>query len=275
MTAGSWPALAGAANRIIAARLRRPLGRAPTWRRPMRRLSSSATTTTPPAPSWAHAHRSREVLVASRTRVTPDLADDLRGAGFAVVDGDDVAAADRPARRDRRAGVWLLTSGSTGRPKRVAHTLASLTTVAGDQPRRTWLCPYAHGAYAWWQVVTLSIAHPGQDVLVHRARRARHLAGPGPRGRRDRGLRHPDVLAPGPLPRPRERRRAAARAGDPRRRAGRPGDPDPLHRDLPAARVSWIYASSEAGATIAVHDGRAGFPRGVARARDCDGPARP
>ena len=31
---------------------------------------------------------------------------------------------------------------------------------------------------------------------------------------------------------------------------------------FPAARVSWIYASSEAGATIAVHDGLAGFPEG-------------
>ena len=30
---------------------------------------------------------------------------------------------------------------------------------------------------------------------------------------------------------------------------------------FPSARVSWIYASSEAGATIAVHDGRAGFPQ--------------
>ena len=29
---------------------------------------------------------------------------------------------------------------------------------------------------------------------------------------------------------------------------------------FPEARVSWIYASSEVGASIVVHDGRAGFP---------------
>ena len=29
---------------------------------------------------------------------------------------------------------------------------------------------------------------------------------------------------------------------------------------FPEARISWIYASSEVGAAIAVHDGRAGFP---------------
>ena len=35
---------------------------------------------------------------------------------------------------------------------------------------------------------------------------------------------------------------------------------DRLTELFPTARVSWIYASSEAGASIAVHDGRAGFP---------------
>ena len=35
---------------------------------------------------------------------------------------------------------------------------------------------------------------------------------------------------------------------------------DLLHEAFPSARVSWIYASSEAGASIAVHDGKAGFP---------------
>ena len=65
------------------------------------------------------------------------------------------------------------------------------------------------------------------------------------------------------------------------RRCGRPARPSPGCRSsrspwaaspstrrswtgsptlFPAARVSWIYASSEAGASIAVHDGRAGFP---------------
>ena len=129
------------------------------------------------------------MLVASRTRVTPDLADDLRGAGLALVDGEQVDARRRPERDATPGRVWLLTSGSTGRPKQVAHTLASLTTVAGDQPRRTWLCPYAHGAYAWWQVVTLSMAHPGQDVLFIEPDELDTLAGPGPRGRGDRGVR--------------------------------------------------------------------------------------
>jgi acyl-CoA synthetase (AMP-forming)/AMP-acid ligase II len=35
---------------------------------------------------------------------------------------------------------------------------------------------------------------------------------------------------------------------------------DQVREAFPTARVSWIYASSEAGASIAVHDGIAGFP---------------
>ncbi len=208
---------------------------------------------------WAAASGDSEVLVASRTRVTPDLADDLRAAGLAVVDGDDVAAptTDRDATPGR---VWLLTSGSTGRPKQVAHTLESLTTVAGDQPRRTWLCPYAHGAYAWWQVVTLSIAHPGQDVLFiepdeldtwpARALEVGVTAASGtPTFWRQALYRDPESVAALPL--------EQVTLG------GEPVDQAILTRlseMFPKARVSWIYASSEAGATIAVHDGRAGFP---------------
>jgi acyl-CoA synthetase (AMP-forming)/AMP-acid ligase II len=36
---------------------------------------------------------------------------------------------------------------------------------------------------------------------------------------------------------------------------------DRLREIFPKARVSWIYASSEVGASIVVHDGKAGFPK--------------
>jgi acyl-CoA synthetase (AMP-forming)/AMP-acid ligase II len=208
---------------------------------------------------WTAATRGAEVLVASRTRVTDDLADDLRAEGLAIVDGDSVlpATTERPATPGR---VWLLTSGSTGRPKRVAHTLDSLTTVAGHQPRRTWLCPYAHGAYAWWQIVTLGVAHPGQDILFiepdeletwpAKALAAGVTSASGtPTFWRQALYRDPESVAALPL--------EQVTLG------GEPVDQAILTRlaeVFPKARLSWIYASSEAGATIAVHDGRAGFP---------------
>lgn len=201
-----------------------------------------------------------ELLIASRSRMTPELVDDLRASGLSVVDGDTVL----PATTERELSpgrIWLLTSGSTGRPKRVAHTLDSLTTVGGQQPARTWLCPYAHGAYAWWQIVTLGLTQPDQHILFvepseldtwpGQALAAGVTAASGtPTFWRQALYRDPESVAALPL--------EQVTLG------GEPVDQAILTRlteMFPKARVSWIYASSEAGATIAVHDGRAGFPQ--------------
>ena len=42
---------------------------------------------------------------------------------------------------------------------------------------------------------------------------------------------------------------------------------DQLREIFPTARISWIYASSEVGASIVVHDGKAGFPKDLAGSR--------
>lgn len=209
---------------------------------------------------WAHAQGGRETLIAGAGRVSAEQAQDFRDAGLAVVSGDLVEAATTPHEVDD-GRIWLLTSGSTGRPKQVAHTLDSLTTVAGQQPSRVWLCPYAVGAYAWWQVVTLSLNLPGQDVL---------FIEPGqldqwPQLALDAGV----TAASGT---PTFWRQALWRSGEVMARlpleqvtlGGEPVDQailDRLREVYPDARISWIYASSEAGAAIAVHDGHAGFPQ--------------
>lgn len=221
---------------------------------------------------WSAIRSGGELLVASQTRLTAELREELRDAGLAVVDlsarhdpdgrpVEGVTVHDATVERaPSPARVWLLTSGSTGRPKRVAHTLDSLTTVTGDQPPRTWLCPYAPGAYAWWQVVTLALRHPGQDVLFiepdeleswpARALEVGVTAVSGtPTFWRQALYRDPDAVAALPL-------RQVTLGGEPVDQAILTR----LSQLFPSARVSWIYASSEAGASIAVHDGRAGFP---------------
>jgi len=200
-----------------------------------------------------------ELLLASVGRADDRLRHELRRAGFALWEGG-LLTSPRTTRAAVPGRVWLLTSGSTGRPKRVAHTVESLTTVGGPQPARRWLCPYSVGSYAWWQLVTLSLASPGQDLV----------------------LVEPDALDGWPLLAAKEGVTAASGTPTFWRRAlwqdtgslqavplaqitlgGEPVDQavlDQLGGLFPEARISWIYASSEAGASIAVHDGRAGFP---------------
>lgn len=223
----------------------------------------------------------RETLVATSGRVAEEQRTEFRGDGLAVVNAAPGPSTDQltqhvdPAtqQRDPQPGrVWLLTSGSTGRPKQVAHTMASLTTVGGNQPARTWLCPYTPGAYAWWQVVTLSLTLPGQDIVF--------VDGAQPDVWPQRALDAGVTAASGT---PTFWRQAIFRSGDTLAQlaleqvtlGGEPVDQailTQLGELFPKARISWIYASSEAGAAIAVHDGKAGFP---AAWLDQDTPGRP
>lgn len=210
---------------------------------------------------WQHAQGGRETLVASYNRLEPGLVSDLLDSGIAVASPDDGGwqvtgpTTDRAAEEGR---IWLLTSGSTGRPKRVAHTLDSLTTVKGEQPSRTWLCPYTPGAYAWWQVVTLALGQPDQKIVCVNptenwaevaAREGVDAASGTPTFWRQALMSFGETLATVPL-------KQITLGGEPVDQAVI----DQLKATFPEARVSWIYASSEAGASIAVHDGKAGFP---------------
>ncbi|WP_406036058.1 AMP-binding protein [Nocardioides sp. NBC_00163] len=201
-----------------------------------------------------------ELLVVAAGRRDESLATELREAGFDLVEpsGGVQEATSRRAAEDGR--VWLLTSGSTGRPKRVGHTLESLSTVTGELAPRTWLCPYSPGTYAWWQVITLGLGVPGQDLVLVDPADLDDWVTPA--------LEHGVTAVSGT---PTFWRRTLMRHGAELQKlpleqvtlGGEPVDQavlTQLGEAFPDARVSWIYASSEVGASIVVHDGRAGFP---------------
>ncbi|RNL81229.1 AMP-binding protein [Nocardioides marmorisolisilvae] len=211
--------------------------------------------------SWARAHAltGAELVLVAQGRMEENLRAELLAAGLAIVEDGSVTPSTAP--RDPEADrLWLLTSGSTGRPKRIGHTLASLTTVSGDLAPRRWLCPYSPGTYAWWQVVTLALGSPGQDLVVvdptsldgwvEAAVRHRVTAASGtPTFWRQTLMTQKDRLAEVPF-------EQITLGGEPVDQAVL----DKLRAVFPEARISWIYASSELGASIVVHDGRAGFP---------------
>ncbi|NLE97501.1 MAG: long-chain fatty acid--CoA ligase, partial [Propionibacterium sp.] len=120
------------------------------------------------------------------------------------------------------------------------------------------LNPYTPGAYAWWQVTTLALAHPGTsmvcvDATQHWAEAAAehgvNAASGTPTFWRQALLSQRDELAGVDF-------KQITLGGEPVDQAVI----DLLREAFPNARVSWIYASSEAGASIAFHDGLAGFP---------------
>lgn len=208
---------------------------------------------------WHAVRTSTELLVSTPQRIDQELRNELSVDGFAIHQEGRAIAPQAP--RDPILGrLWLTTSGTTGRPKRVAHDLTSLTTVSGRQPPRTWLLPYSPGTYAWWQLVTLALAHPHQHLVT---------IDPDELDAWPRIAREGGVTAVSATPT--FWRQALWRDHDSVTNldlgqvtlGGEPVDQailDQLREAFPQARLSWIYASSEAGAAIAVHDGRAGFP---------------
>lgn len=253
--------VAGDTNRVIVA------GATTTWRalgEGPRPPDPAAVAATDPALALGAVRRAvkygTELLVAAASRVDATLREELSASGFHLVTED--SATPPVVHREPEAGlVWILTSGSTGRPKRICHTLSSLTTVLAAQPPRVWLCPYSPGTYAWWQLVTLSLAQPGQDLVVTDPARLEDW----PVDAKEHGVtavsgtptfwrqslhRHGETLKSLPL-------KQVTLGGEP---VDQPVL-DRLAEAFPDARISWIYASSEVGAAIVVHDGKAGFPR--------------
>lgn len=160
-------------------------------------------------------------------------------------------------------GVLLLTSGTTGTPKVAHQTLASLlgrvkTSALERNLGARWLLTYESHSFAGLQVVLSAVA--SQGVLI--APRDRGLASLIAAARLH-GTTHVSgtptfwralllTLDAGGLPSLRQ----ITLGGE----AVDQAILDRLAAAFPAARISHIYASTEAGSLFAVHDGRAGFP---------------
>jgi len=177
------------------------------------------------------------------------------------------AAIDATGGRDRggdapAATEWLMTtSGTTGLPKIVPHTLASLARTVraseADPPPR-WGMLYDPTRFAGAQVLLQAVCGGGaliapdtdaplaDQIAFLAAHRVDHMSATPTLWRRL--LMAPDCRD---LP-----LRQATLGGE----IVDQGVLDALKAAFPAARITHIYASTEAGVGFAVNDGLAGFP---------------
>ena len=210
---------------------------------------------------WTHVcRRTGELLVISDVVGDETTTTALAAQGFTVL---GCGAELRPSGQTRavQAGrIWITTSGTTGRVKLFGHTLANLTPCAAQLPPRRWVLPYLPGTYGWWQLVSLSITVPGQDLIPIDAEQLHEWP--------QIALREQATAVSGT---PTFWRYSLFRGGDALRRlplaqvtlGGEPVDQDildQLARTFPRARITWIYGSTEAGISVVISDGRSGFP---------------
>jgi acyl-CoA synthetase (AMP-forming)/AMP-acid ligase II len=159
--------------------------------------------------------------------------------------------------------LYLMTSGTTGRPKLATHTLMSLLgRIAGQAALPAnrgarWLLTYQPTAFAGIQVMLTAVVSEGAIVAAPEG---------GIAGMYEAALRHSVthvsgtptfwrsfllVARPGSLP-----LRQITLGGE----AVDQATLDRVQAAFPGARITHIYASTEAGVIFAVHDGKEGFP---------------
>lgn len=167
---------------------------------------------------------------------------------------------------DRGGRVLLTTSGTTGQPKVAVHELDGLASRvveanARPDPTARWLLTFHPASFAGMQVILtalitraelVALTHPSISDLAAAAvaHHPTHISGT-PTFWRSLLMAIPTATADKGLP-----VRQITIGGE----AVDQVTLDQLRAAFPGARISQIYASTEAGALFAVRDGRAGFP---------------
>ena len=174
-----------------------------------------------------------------------------------------------PAKPPRPDGwhIHIMTSGTTNAPKIARHTLLSLLgrveRFIGDRSLQSarWLLAYSPTTFAGMQVILTALV-TGGCLIVPPARAVPSLWEAATRYRATHMSGTPTLwrsflmLSPGQTALPQLRQITIGGEAVDQKTLDR------LRRAFPQARITHIYASTEAGALFSVDDGLAGFPAG-------------
>lgn len=212
--------------------------------------------------------RSGADLFIAHTNLPPEVLDEIcanHHIQLKIGDTDEVCSSSSQQEGQSSSGrILMMTSGTTGKPKIAIHTLASIlgriraAAQFGQQQGDKWLLTYQPTGFAGLQVILTALLTGGAVVapkqrtpssFFEAARRSAITQISGtPTFWRSLLMVH----VPGSLD-----LKQITLGGE----AVDQVTLDRLKAAFPKARVTHIYASTEAGVVFAVHDGIAGFPR--------------
>ena len=185
------------------------------------------------------------------------------GIQLRIGNHDEVLSAG-PARHVASSRIYMMTSGTTGRPKIAAHNLESLlsriraVTLVPANREGKWLLTYQPTGFAGVQVILTALLTRG--VLVVPEQRT-------PAGFYKAALQSQVTQISGTPTFWRSFLMASQPGALDLRQITLGGEAvdqatlDRIKATFPKARITHIYASTEAGVVFAVHDGIEGFPK--------------
>ncbi|MBU0726821.1 MAG: long-chain fatty acid--CoA ligase [Alphaproteobacteria bacterium] len=201
---------------------------------------------------------------AERVLLLPDLPQETIATLMAQAGIDQLIrdSSELTAGHSDRPTEWILaTSGTTGVPKLVRHIIASLTrmiSASGWQEGQRWGLLYDMTRFAGLQVLLQALLG-GASLILTRGddplpRRVAELAEAGCTAlSATPTLWRKLMMTPGAETLPLQQITLGGEIVD-------ADSLSALHRRYPVARLTHIYASTEAGAAFSVTDGQAGFP---------------
>ncbi len=210
-------------------------------------------------------------IIIIRSRMTEPVNKLLMNNGYSIFDCKTITW-DYLTKSERIPGrISLLTSGTTGTPKLVHHTWNSINTSSSlkRQEERNWLLPYQIGTYAWFQLVTLSMFSNDQNISICddndfvKIFQTARLNGVNAISATPTFWRMALMQVPIEI---------LGSVGFKQITLG--GEIvdqnilDSVKSLYPESRITHIYASTEAGASIVVNDGKSGFPESLLSSDD-------
>lgn len=216
--------------------------------------------------------RAETDLWVTHTSLSESMRDEI-AAEFGIqlrIAAEDVAldavghARGAAAQGPGRGRVFMMTSGTTGRPKIATHGLGSLlakvrtgASLPSNRDGR-WLLTYQPTGFAGVQVMLTAVLSQGL-IVVPEERTPSSFVDAVRRWEVDQISGTPTFWRSFLLAAPPEsiELRQITLGGE----AADQGTLDRLRARFPSARITHIYASTEAGVVFAVHDGLEGFPK--------------
>lgn len=215
-------------------------------------------------------NHSLDFLILDGARLSDGLSEALGEAGYSLFFVSDLRFEDSGKESDVELGrVSVLTSGTTGVPKIISHSWETLNTFqrvtekGKSLAKNVWACPYQSGTYAWYQMICLSLFNENQGLF--------QIDMQGDLEEQFSQMVEMGVSAVSATPTFWRYVLMTVSSESVNKLllkqlslGGEVVDQailDKLKAVYPDSRITHIYASTEAGASIVVNDGLAGFPQ--------------